>query len=148
MNPEPSVCPSVLHVVPPNGGGVDRYVRGICTLRKQDWILHVSDRQWVVEHPAQNVLIPIPAGSSAIRTLAMHRLVHAHSALPETRMAVSQLSDGGTWPYLLTLHDIAFADTSAAISREERTARIDFVLHANHLVAPSHYMASAVRELS
>ena len=39
----------VLHLVPPNGGGVDRFVRDLCAHRPADWILHVSDDQCVVE---------------------------------------------------------------------------------------------------
>ena len=49
----------VLHLVPPNGGGVDRFVRDLCAHRPADWLLHVSDEQCVVEAPEHALLVPV-----------------------------------------------------------------------------------------
>lgn len=145
--PEVGSAVAVLHVVPPNGGGVDRYVRGICAARPQDWLVHVSDQQWVAEHPAESIVVPIRPDQDSITALGAHRLVHAHSTLAETRGAVHQLTQGTKGRYVLTLHDIAFADRSGAVTKEEGTARADFVRQAADLIAPSNYIADSARQL-
>jgi glycosyltransferase involved in cell wall biosynthesis len=138
---------AAIHVVPPNGGGVDRYVRGICRIRRQDWILHVSASQWVAEHPAAGVLIPVVPGAEAIHALGHNWIVHAHSTLPDIREAVQQIGDGAADRYVLTLHDIAFTDADAFTSPEEQAARTEFVRRAAHLIAPSNYIAEGARKL-
>lgn len=136
---------TAIHLVPPNGGGVDRYVRGICRIRTQDWILHVSASQWVAEHPSAGKLIPVAPGAEAIHALGTKWIVQAHSTLPEVREAVRQFGEAALTRYVVTLHDIAFSATDASSSPEEQRARIAFVRQAAYLIAPSRYIADAAR---
>jgi hypothetical protein len=138
----------VMHVVPANGGGVDRYVRDICSLRPRDVIIHVSTEQIVVEQLSPSRFLPINIDDSPKSTtfdfLGTPSLIHAHSTLLETRNFVSKIcSKKQNLPYVLTLHDIKFSDDICPLS--ERASRLAFVIGATAWIAPSEYIASLVR---
>jgi len=137
----------VLHVVPANGGGVDRHVRDLCSLRRADLILHVADAQLVLELRDPQRFLPIDRNAEAFASIAgaidRPALVHAHSTLGATRDAVAALRDVWGCPYVLTLHDIIFAQATDAA---ESSARGAFVNAAAACIAPSGFIASLFDE--
>ncbi len=136
----------VLHAVPANGGGVDRYVRDICAHRAHDCILHIVREQCVFEAVAANGLTPINYAdmNDAIASGALGRpaLVHAHSTLAPVRDRVRQLCGALAIEYVLTLHDIDFAAAAVDVGDGEREARLAFVRQASARVVPSQFIAN------
>lgn len=132
----------VLHVVPPNGGGVDRFVRDLCRHRPADWIVHVSEAQCVVERPAQAVFVPMAASTfidlAFSGALGRPQAVHAHTTTPAVRHVVELLCAATRAPAVLTLHDIGFAD--AAAPSFERSQRLRFARAVAARTAPSRYI--------
>lgn len=141
----------VLHIVPPNGGGVDRYVRDLAEPGSGDVILHVTDGQWVLESLASGSHSLLAPGDVGGLTHAFHAgdllAVHAHSTLDATRIALKHIV--AIWPSIrltVTLHDYDF--TLPIDDEPERQARISFITTAVAVIAPSRYIAklwSAVR---
>lgn len=133
---------TVLHLVPPNGGGVDRFVRDLVAARPGDAIVHVTPDQWVIERPALRTLVPLlPADALALlRSGALGRQlrVHAHSTTAPIREAARNLADLLGQAGVLTLHDVWFDDPEQA--DDERRARRAFVQAAAALTAPSAYI--------
>lgn len=140
--------PYVLHVVPANGGGVDRCVRDICAWRATDCILHVVDGQVVLEVVADTRFIPIDLAqldrAGFERSFGRPALLHAHSTLAPARGLVVQLCAALRVGYVLTLHDTDFAASSADIPAAERDARLQFVGAAAARIAPSRYIAGVL----
>lgn len=135
----------VLHLVPPNGGGVDRYVRDALTHFADHALLHVSQEQWVFEQAGQlHALRPEQAASWVQQRFG---LLHAHSVLPEARHAVETLAGPAPLPYVLTLHDIQFAQAPAEVGEAEAMARRAFVRRAAARVAPSTYVQSLAHQM-
>ena len=138
----------VLHAVPANGGGVDRYVRDICAHRTQDCILHIVREQCVFETVATERLIPIDYAdmASAVSSGALGRpaLVHAHSTLAPVRDRVRQLCQALAIGYVVTLHDIDFAAAAVDVGDGEREARLAFVSEAAARVVPSQFIANVL----
>ena len=138
-----SAAARVLHLVPPNGGGVDRFVRDLCSRRMADWLLHVSDDQCVVEAPDQDLMVPVAfdALSGLVERGAMGRaaVLHAHSTLPAVRRATAILAASMQLPYVVTLHDIDFAG-GADSNPDERAQRIEFIRAAARCTVPSGFM--------
>ena len=136
----------VLHVVPANGGGVDRYVRDICAHRSRDCILHVVQQQCVFEAVAAQRLIAIDqetlADSSVLAAFGRPALLHAHSALLPVRDQVARLSKALSVNYILTLHDIEFAGAFDAVDDDERHARLNFVRRAAQRIVPSAFIST------
>ena len=136
----------VLHVVPANGGGVDRYVRDICAHRSRDCILHVVQQQCVFEAVAAQRLIAIDqetlADSSVLAAFGRPALLHAHSALLPVRDQVARLSKALSVNYILTLHDIEFAGASDVVDDDERHARLNFVRRATQRIVPSAFISA------
>lgn len=136
----------VLHVVPANGGGVDRYVRDICAHRSQDCILHVVQAQCVFEAVAAQRFIPIDhqwmSEPNVVAALGRPALLHAHSTLPPVRDQVAMLSSALGVEYVVTLHDIEFADAFGVVDDYERKARLDFVSKAAQRVVPSAFISA------
>ena len=140
----------VLHVVPANGGGVDRYVRDICAQRSRDCVLHATHGQFVFEAVAERRFIPIDHAPLALadtisRALGRPALLHVHSTLSPVRDLVASLRQVLAINYVLTLHDIDFAGASAEIDANEREARLAFVRNARERIVPSAFI---VRMLS
>lgn len=135
----------VLHVVPANGGGVDRYVRDICSLRSNDCILHVVDGQVVLEAGADADLIPIDTAQfdsvAFVRAFGRPALLHVHSVLPSVRAVVVRLCAMLGIDYALTLHDIDFAAAADDIPADERQSRHEFVRRAAVRTVPSRFVA-------
>lgn len=135
----------VLHVVPANGGGVDRCVRDICARRSHDCILHAAYAQTVFEAVAAQRLIALDRTRMTDDTFGQSfgkpSLVHAHSTLPPVRDAVRSLCQSPNVNYVLTLHDIDFASTSVDIGRDEREARLAFVRNAHRRIVPSEFIS-------
>lgn len=135
----------VLHVVPANGGGVDRYVRDICAHRSRDCILHVVPEQCVFEAVEARRFVPVAhdrmADSAAIRALGRPVLLHAHSTLAPVREQVALLSSALAVDYVLTLHDIDFAGGFGEVDNAEREARLDFVRKASQRAVPSAFIS-------
>ncbi len=134
----------VLHVVPSNGGGVDRYVRDICAHRPRDCILHVVDGQVVLEIFATGRFIPID-GPQLEETLHRHALgdpslLHVHSTLRLVREVTKALCAASRCRYVLTLHDVDFAGASADVGADEREARHAFVRSAAARIVPSKFI--------
>lgn len=134
----------VLHLVPPNGGGVDRFVRDLCAHRPADWLLHVSGEQWVVECPAEALMIPIDANDmqalTAHRALGRAAVLHVHSTVAEVRDATALLVAAMDLPYLVTLHDVEFAGPGREATPQEQRQRREFVLGAAACTAPSEFI--------
>lgn len=136
----------VLHVVPANGGGVDRYVRDICAHRCQDSILHVVQEQCVFEAVAAHRFIPIDrermTDSSVVEAFGQPSLLHAHSTLAPVRDRVALLSQALGVDYVLTLHDVDFAGAFGRVDDDEREARLDFVRNAVQRIVPSTFISA------
>jgi glycosyltransferase involved in cell wall biosynthesis len=134
----------VVHVVPPNGGGVDRFVRDLCAGRREDWLLHVSEEQCVVESPDQGLFMPVAVND--LRALAERGVLgraialHAHSTVPAVRQAVTTLATGMRLPYLVTLHDVQFAGHDEGADPDETEERCEFIRGAARCTVPSHFM--------
>lgn len=142
----PEASKYVLHVVPANGGGVDRYVRDICAQRAQDCILHVVDQQVVFEVLFLRRWIPIDASNLIApemrEALGRPACIHAHSTLRPVRQAIKALSKLLNIDYVLTLHDTDFADASDGVDPNERQARLSFVQNAGARFVPSNYIGN------
>lgn len=132
----------VMHVVPPNGGGVDRFVRDLCRHRPADWIVHAGDAQCVVEWPAREIFLPLPAATLADLAfggaLGRPQAVHAHGTMGPVRRLCETLCAATRAPCVLTLHDINFADPAAAPF--EAAQRLRFAHAAAARTAPSGYI--------
>ncbi len=132
----------VVHLVPPNGGGVDRFVRDLCTIRRADWLLHVSDEQCVVECAAQDLFIPVAlpdlVGLVEREALGRAAALHAHSTVAAVRRATALLAQGMRLPYVVTLHDVEFA--GAGVEPAERERRCEFVRNAARCTVPSAFI--------
>lgn len=133
----------VLHVVPANGGGVDRYVRDVCSLRSDDAILHVVDEQVVLETGPSLIPIDVMQLDTAefARAFGRPALLHVHSTLSPVREVAMRLCVQLGIEYALTLHDIDFAATSDGVPVDERLARYAFVRGAAVRSVPSRYIA-------
>ena len=135
----------VLHVVPANGGGVDRCVRDICAHRSHDCILHVVPEQCVFEAVNARRFAPIAhdrmADATVIEALGRPVLLHAHSTLAPVREQVALLSRALAVDYVLTLHDIDFASVNGEVDNVEREARLDFVRKASQRAVPSAFIS-------
>ena len=143
-----AVSSYVLHAVPANGGGVDRYVRDICAHRAQDCILHIVREQCVFEAEAAKRLTPIDyadmARAMASGALGRPALVHAHSTLAPVRDRVRQLCQALAINYVVTLHDIDFAAAAVDVGDGEREARLAFVRQASARVVPSQFITNVL----
>jgi glycosyltransferase involved in cell wall biosynthesis len=132
----------VIHLVPPNGGGVDRFVRDLVVHRPADWIVHACEAQAVVEVPARPTFVPLDAGAFAhlayAGRLGRPLAVHAHSTTPVVRALADRLGAALDVPCVLTLHDIGFDD--AALPPAEHEARLRFARAATLRTAPSRYL--------
>lgn len=137
----------VLHVLPPNSGGVDRYVRDVCALRPHDCILHVSPSQLVLEMGRGEArrLLPLarPQWVEALLrgSVGRPRLMHVHSTLSPVRETVRALHALCAWPYVIGLHDIIFAEAVEQAGADEQAARFDFVRSAPEVIVPSAFLA-------
>lgn len=133
----------VWHVVPANGGGVDRFVRDLCRLRPGDGIVHVTDGQHVLEWPAEEDFLALDAAClpdlAFGGALGRPAVVHAHSADAPARQFCQTLCAATGAPYVLTLHDIGFAEPTA--TPFERAQRLRFARQAAARTAPSRYIA-------
>jgi glycosyltransferase involved in cell wall biosynthesis len=134
----------VVHLVPPNGGGVDRFVRDLSARRPQDWLLHVSATQCVVECAADGLLVPVAlAQLGALMDnggLGQAALLHAHSTVAEIRHATQLLAAGMGLRYVVTLHDVEFAGAGGTTEPLEREQRIKFIRAAARCTAPSGFI--------
>lgn len=132
----------VVHLVPPNGGGVDRFVRDLTVHRSDDWIVHVCEAQAVVESPSHARYTPLDPGAFAhlawAGRLGRPRAVHAHGTTAVVRRVAETLRDATGAPLVLTLHDIGFDDAAAGPAEHE--ARLRFARSAAALTAPSRYI--------
>ncbi len=138
----------VVHLVPPNGGGVDRFVRDLCTGRPADWLLHVSDDQCVVECADPELFIPIAlpdlVGLVEHEALGRAAVLHAHSTVAAVRHATGLLAQGMALPYVVTLHDVEFAGAGAEPAECER--RLEFVRNAASCIVPSAFIRDLARQ--
>ena len=134
----------VLHLVPPNGGGVDRFVRDLCSLRPADWLVHVSPQQCVVEAPEHALLVPVAfdalSGVLERRGLGRASVLHAHSTEPAVRRATDLLASAMQLPYVLTLHDVDFAGKSGQCDAAEQALRIEYIRGAAGCTVPSGFI--------
>jgi hypothetical protein len=137
-----------MHVVPANGGGVDRYVRDICSQRHNDVVVHVSARQVVIEQITPSEFFPVSLDDNSfadfLESVGTPALIHAHSTLPETRDLVSKMCAANLeLRYILTLHDVKFADEACPLP--ERESRLTFARKATAFIAPSAYIAALAK---
>lgn len=129
----------VLHLVPPNGGGVDRFVRDLWTQRPHDAVLHVTDAQWVLEMPGHRftALSAHPKDLAATaQALGRPAWLHAHAVSPAVRQAAQSLMNVMARPLAVTLHDITFTHGTA----EAQATALRFIQQARLLTAPSNYL--------
>ena len=134
----------VVHLIPPNGGGVDRFVRDLIARRPEDWLLHVSATQCVVECAADGLLVPVALTQfkALIESggLGQAALLHVHSTGAEIRQATELLATTMGLRYIVTLHDVEFAGAGEATDRLEREQRINFIRAAARCTAPSSFI--------
>lgn len=139
----------VIHLVPPNGGGVDRMVRDLCSRRPADWLLHVSEAQWVVECPREGLLIPVAvaevSGLLARGVLGRPAALHSHSTVAAVRNATGLLAASMRAPYVVTLHDVEFAGPPGFNDNADSLQRREFLLAAARCTAPSEFLRSLAR---
>ncbi|GAC1602827.1 MAG: hypothetical protein NVS3B2_06830 [Ramlibacter sp.] len=137
----------VVHLVPPNGGGVDRFVRDICSRRPADWLLHLTEGQCVVESGGEGLLVPVAEGDLesliARGVLGRPALLHAHSTDAAVRHATQLLAQRLHLAYLVTLHDVGFAGNSAGAASDDRAERLAFIRAAARCTVPSGFMRNA-----
>ncbi len=135
----------VLHLVPGNGGGVDRHVRDICRYRTHDCILHMAAEQGVFEVVGQQRTVPIDRAQMKEAAFAWAigcpALLHAHSTLAPVREVVTSLCNLLGLHYMVTLHDVDFAAVTANVDEQERAARLAFVQGAAERIVPSTFIA-------
>ena len=138
----------VVHLVPPNGGGVDRLVRDICSRRPTDWLLHLTDDQCVVECSGEDLLVPVAAGDLdrllADGVLGRPALLHAHSTVPAVRRATQLLAQRLQLAYIVTLHDVEFGGGPDDAAHADRPQRLAFLRAAARCTVPSGFMRSVV----
>lgn len=136
----------IVHIVPPNGGGVDRMVRDLCSHRPGDWLLHITEDQWVIECSSEGVLIPVAVaevGSLLARgVLGRAAGLHAHSTLAPVRNATGLLAAYMRLPYVVTLHDVEFAGSHGSADNTDSAQRRDFILAAARCTVPSEFLRS------
>ena len=141
----------VLHLVPPNGGGVDRFVRDLCAHRPADWILHVSDDQCVVECAQEGLFLPLAfteLGSLVNRgILGRAMALHAHSTGAAVRSTTVTLAGGMKLPYLVTLHDVEFAGVPASLGSPDSSARAEFIRGAARCTVPSLFLRRLAKDV-
>jgi glycosyltransferase involved in cell wall biosynthesis len=141
----------VLHLVPPNGGGVDRFVRDLCAHRPADWLVHVSQEQCVVEGPDSDLMAPIALadlpGLAGRGALGRAGVLHAHSTRPAVRGATTLLASAMQTPYVVTLHDVEVAGPPDAPDPLERAQRLEFIRGAARCTVPSRYMAGVAVDI-
>jgi glycosyltransferase involved in cell wall biosynthesis len=141
----------VLHLVPANGGGVDRFVRDLCSLRPGDWLLHVSDEQCVVECPGSNLFLPMSLAD--LRSLVARGVLgrawalHAHSTVAAIRETTRLLAAGMQLPWLVTLHDVQFAGLGDSLPAGEVQQRLEFIRAAVRCTVPSNFMRGVALEV-
>jgi glycosyltransferase involved in cell wall biosynthesis len=145
----PMVRDWLLHVVPLNTGGVDRFVRDVCARRVHDCILHVGSSECVFECVASREFFTFENSSLIDADLMSRwgspRAIHAHSTLDPVRSVVLQLSNTLSVEFVLTLHDIDFV--GADVSEIERGDRHEFVRTAYTRFAPSRFIATEARRV-
>ncbi|HRK37044.1 MAG TPA: hypothetical protein PK347_01525 [Burkholderiaceae bacterium] len=131
----------VLHVCPPNGGGVDRFVRDVCGLRKQDWVVHVSDGQCVLEHPGGGHMVALTWDQVRqfieADAMGLPAVIHAHSSEPDIRRFCALWKRAVA--RVVTLHDIGF--TGPQDKPTQRNERQRFLQEAKAMTVPSDYIA-------
>ena len=136
----------VVHLVPPNGGGVDRFVRDVCARRPADWLLHVSDAQCVVECASDGLFIPVATdqlpGLLQRGVFGKAAALHAHSTVAVVRRVANLFAASMGLRYAVTLHDVEFAGASDADGTEETQGRLDFIRGAAACTAPSNFIQS------
>lgn len=141
----------VIHLVPPNGGGVDRCVRDFCGRRQADWLLHVSEGQVVIEAPEHQLMAPVALDSLAglVEGGALGRaaLLHAHSTVPAVRRATGILATEMRLRYVVTLHDVEFAGGPGTHDPAERERRLEFIRAAAACTVPSGFMRDRVLDV-
>jgi glycosyltransferase involved in cell wall biosynthesis len=134
----------LLHVVPLNTGGVDRFVRDVCAIRRNDRILHVGDEETVLELVAAREFFvyetPRFVASDLFKRMKLPRAIYAHSTLDPVRSMVLRLSNLLSISFIMSLHDIDFVGDDVA--HEERQTRHEFVRAAYVRFAPSQFILS------
>lgn len=138
----------VLHVVPANGGGVDRYVRDVCTYRPPDCILHVVSEQCVFEQVASQRVFPIDqeryGKSKFAEAIGTPGLLHVHSTVAPAREIVALLCSQLDVNYVVSLHDVEFAAAAEEVGAGERRDRLAFVRQAAGRVVPSKFISDVL----
>ena len=145
-----NVSGRVVHLVPPNGGGVDRFVRDVCGKRPADWMLHVSDVQCVVECASDGLFIPVATeelpGLLQRGVFGKAAALHAHSTVAPVRRVTSLFAASMGLRYAVTLHDVEFASTTQTTGMDESKGRLDFIRGAAACTAPSSFIQSLARQ--
>ena len=148
---------TILHVVSPLGGGVDRYVRDVmAAVARPQALWHVGERAEVVEGathdrrylPLDPARIDAAPGalSQWMRTLGIG-IVHLHTVVPAPRRRAQWLARELGVPLLVTLHDVLFLrrdafDFDAPQADRAWTREVEPVLRqASAVFAPSRYVA-------
>jgi glycosyltransferase involved in cell wall biosynthesis len=137
----------IVHFVPLQTGGVDRYVRDICSVRTDDWIVHIAEERVIVERPQHAPLVSVETTSwiELLRDRQAFAAIHAHSTLAPVRELATTVAAAASLPMVLTLHDIDFVGDD--VDERERIARIEFAARATDRIAPSEYIADLWRAL-
>lgn len=135
----------VLHLVPPNGGGVDRFVRDLWAHRPDDRVLHIGPSQWVLEQSGHR-FTAMPATASGepgfAAALGHPTWVHAHAVSATVRHAAAALTEVAHSPLAITLHDITFTQGDAT----EQAAALAFICQAQLVTAPSQYLRQTLAD--
>lgn len=128
--------PWVLHIVPPNGGGVDRWIRDALSVRPDDSVLHVSDRQWVLELPGHRFFPLNPTDEQQVAAaIGRPSCIHLHSLQGPVMHAALGLRGWFGADVGITVHDVGFATPDAL-----QAQRITLLREAKWLVVPTRFM--------
>lgn len=141
----------VIHLVPPNGGGVDRCVRDLYDRRPADWLLHVSDGQVVIEARQNQLMAPVALDKLTALVgegvLGRAAALHAHSTVPAVRAVTDLLAKAMDLRFVVTLHDVEFAGGPEAQDPVERDRRMEFIRAAASCTVPSAFIRDRVLEV-
>lgn len=139
---------TLIHLVPPGGGGVDRCVRDLLARSAHDVVVHTTGDQCVLERQSDPRFTPC-ATPDLVRHIAQGGVggalvLVAHGTVPALREACAALQAACGAPVLVALHDVWFADP--AVGAPELEARLAFVRSAAARFAPSMHVVELAHD--
>lgn len=139
---------TLIHLVPPGGGGVDRCVRDLLARSVHDVVVHTTGDACVLERQARSPRFTPCRTADLARHVAQggvgrSLVLVAHGTVPALRQACAALQAACAAPLLVALHDVWFADPE--VGEAERGERLAFVRGAAARFAPSMHIVELAR---